>query len=103
MDSEFCKTCKSDCGEIKTHANWNCDLAEYLQVGNIVDVELVEYAFNCMPPITMNGEMVQMGEPYSHREDETGKWRATWSTFVKTEFGWVYAGHCFKGSHLNIN
>jgi hypothetical protein len=103
MNSELCKDCKSSCNEVKTYANWETDLSEYLQIGNIVDDEMVEYAYNVLPPATMNGSMVQIGEPYSHREDETGKWRATYATFVKTEAGWTYAGHCFRGRYENIN
>jgi hypothetical protein len=103
MNSEFCKNCKSNCSEIKTYANWDRDLSEYLQIGSIVDNEMVDYMVSVLPPVTLNGNMVQMGEPYSHRVDETGKWRATWATFVKTEAGWAYAGHCFKGRYENIN
>lgn len=101
MNSEFCEICKSKCDEVKTYKNWKGDLSEYLFVGCLVDDELIDYAINVLPPVTMTYNMVQIGEPYSHRMDKNGKYRPTYSTFVKTNEGWVYAGHCFKGEYIN--
>ncbi|MBP2657188.1 MAG: hypothetical protein H6Q69_220 [Firmicutes bacterium] len=65
---------------IKTYANWEGDLGAYLQIGDEVDQEMVDYFINVLPPACMNGECVQIGEPYSHRYDENGKWEATYPT-----------------------
>lgn len=84
---------------MKTYANWKGDLGEYLQVGDEVDQEMVDYFINVLPPVTMNGECVQMGEPYDHREDSEGRFRGRYSTLVSVGFSpnrrWFYAGYCF--------
>lgn len=64
----------------------------FLQIGDLVDKEFVEYFINVMPPATMNSHCIQIGEPYSHMNG-----KATFSTLKKTEEGWVYAGHCHRG------
>jgi len=88
---------------LKTYNEWQGSLSEYLKIGDEVDQEMVEYFINVLPPATMNGSCVQIGEPYSHREDsKTGKWRATYPTLKSNgQFGdnrkWFWAGDCFRG------
>lgn len=83
---------------IKSYADWNCDLKDYLQIGDLVDEEMVDYFISVMPPATMNGECVQMGEAYSHI-----KGRATYATLSRTRQEalsnkpWKYAGNCYRG------
>lgn len=88
--------------EIKTFANWNVNLDEYLKIGDLVDAEMVDYFINVLPPACMNGECIQMGEPCNHRPDSNGVWRATYSTLKKTPEGWRYAGQCFRGRTENV-
>ncbi|VBB08487.1 Hypothetical protein LUCI_3759, partial [Lucifera butyrica] len=77
--------------------DWEGDLDSFLEVGDLVDEEFVDYFINVLPPACMNGQCVQMGEPYSHNPDKDGKWRATYSTLKNSPEGWRYAGHCFRG------
>ena len=68
------------------------------KIGDMVDDTVVDEAVNVLPPATMTGVLVQMGEPYSHRPDHQGNWRATYATFAKVCSGvWEYRGHCFRG------
>ena len=90
--------------EIKTLKGWTdsrADITSYLKVGDIVNKELVDDIINSLPPITLNGLLVQMGEPYS--SDQHG--RNTYITFGKdTPFGnWHFKGICIKDSTKNID
>lgn len=81
--------------QIKTYAGWegsNKNLNEYLVVGDLVDEAMVNYFVDVLPPLCMNGQIIQIGEPYSH---VNGK--ATWYTLSKTSNGWMYCGLCHKG------
>lgn len=74
-----------------------------IKVGDYVDADVVMDGMDCLPPVMMRSSCAQIGEPYSHREDpETGKWRATYSTFKCLQGNfldgvWEYCGHCFLG------
>ena len=88
-----------------------CDksLTDALEVGEAVGEDIVQYVINCLPPRTLTGRVVQLGEPYSHRPKQNGatfwqKCYPTYLTFVKQEDGmWHYAGTCFAGETTNIN
>lgn len=82
---------------MKKYADWDCDLDVFLQIGDVVDREFVDYFINVLPPAFWNDRIVQMGEPYSHRDG-----KATYATLKNTGKGWVYAGHCFRGQTENI-
>ena len=46
--------------------------------------------------------MFNRREPAAHEYDpEKGKYRATYSTFVRTDGLWWYAGECFLGETVN--
>jgi hypothetical protein len=77
---------------MKTYENWKGSLNEYLQIGDVVDEEMQNYFIDVLPPATMNGECLQIGEAYSH---VNGK--STYPTLKNTFNGWVYAGHCHRG------
>lgn len=77
---------------IKTYANWKGDLHEYLQVGDLVDEEIVEHFINVMPPACYRSTCIQMGAAYTHIDN-----KPVYATLSKTEKGWTYAGHCFRG------
>lgn len=89
--------------KVKRYQDWQDDLGTFLQIGDLVDQEFVNYFIDVLPPACMNGKCVQIGEPYSHREDKNGKWRATFPTLKKTPEGWRYAGHCFRGETENVD
>ena len=82
---------------IKRYQEWEGSIDDFLQVGDLVDQEFVDYFINVLPPACMNGECVQIGEPYDHLADENDRWRATYPTLKKTSEGWRYAGNCFRG------
>lgn len=87
---------------IKRFIDWQGDLGQYLSIGDEVDEEMVQYFINILPPATMNGELVQMGEPFSHEYDSKGELRATYPTLKSnSQYGegcrWYYAGNCFRG------
>jgi hypothetical protein len=77
---------------MKTYKNWKGNLENYLQPGDVVDEEMVNYFIDVLPPAYMNSNLVQMGEPYSH---VNGK--ATYSTVYRKDGNWIYAGHCHVG------
>ena len=103
-NSEFCEICKNkDCDKIHTREDWKTDLNNDFFVGAIVDQEIVDECMNVLPPRTMKSGLIQMGEPYSHEYDKSGKLWATWATFAMTGKGWVFCGNCFAGEVNNIN
>lgn len=75
---------------------------DYFRIGDEVTEELVDYFMDLLPPAYMGYGMLQVGEPYSHECDpETEKWRATYTTFVKSEGKWRYVGECFYKQEVN--
>jgi len=87
---------------VKTYEEWDKDLSEYLDIGDLVDKEMVNYFVETLPPACNRSDLIQIGEPYSHKEDpEDGKWKGTYATLCKTPEGWRYAGHCFRGKKIN--
>lgn len=66
--------------------------------GDLVGQDVVDGVVNALPPMTLTGMLVQMGEPYSHELDQYGYYRATYATFQKVCAGvWEYRGNCFRG------
>lgn len=66
--------------------------------GDTVEEAIVDEFLNCVPPATYRADLVQCGEPASHREDpRNGKWRPTFATFSKQGKVWHYCGNCFAG------
>lgn len=84
--------------KFKTGANWKGDLNTYLQLGDVVDMEMVDHFINVLPPAYMSSRLVQMGEPYSH---VNGK--ATYPTLERMDGGWTYRGNCHRGDTHNRN
>ena len=81
---------------LKTKANWKGSLSEYLKIGDLVDSDMFEYFISVLPPATMNNNCVQIGEPYDHIKNTSGKFKAIYATLKNTSEGWVYVGKCFK-------
>lgn len=90
---------------MKTLTGWHNSgvrtLEEYLQVGDEVDLEMVDHFINLLPPRTLNATLVQVGEPYSMAPGDDGKNHTTWTTFHKANGKWYYAGNCFVGESIN--
>jgi hypothetical protein len=83
---------------MKTYQGWNGsgqDLSKYLQVGDEVDEELVDYILCVMPPATHRSDLIQMGEPHSFVAG-----RETFTTVHCVNGTWRYAGHCHRGSNV---
>jgi hypothetical protein len=84
---------------IKTYEQWHesrQDLSKFLQIGDIVDEEMVEYFLNVLPPKTWNNSIIQIGEPCDLVEGKN-----TYSTLKRTSKGWEWAGECHKGQTEN--
>jgi hypothetical protein len=80
---------------IKTRQQWaesHKNLGQFLQVGDPVDSDFVEWARDIMPPAHWTGQMIQIGEPQSHVDG-----RATFATFhLPSGSQWVFAGYCWR-------
>jgi hypothetical protein len=73
-------------------------------VGALVDEGIYTDFLESLPPISWKGNYFQNSEPYSHRlDEESGKWRATYSTFDGTDRKGVYRylGTCFLNERIH--
>ena len=75
---------------------------EFFFPGDTVAEDVYDNFLNILPPATMRQNLLQVGEPAAHEKDPaTGNYRATYSTFVRTDGLWWYAGECFRGETVN--
>lgn len=93
--------------EIKTLKEWeesgkNWD--DFCKPGELVDEDVYWYFLNILPPRNMGAGYLQVGGPYDSRlNPKTGKYMATYSTFVRVEDKvWKYCGNCFPGESVDI-
>lgn len=116
MHNYFCDQCgcSLDPGEIcecrrdpepehkfVTYADWEAagDFMKAAHPGDFVEERIVEEFLNSVPPASHRAGYIQSGEPYSHREDpRSGRFRATYPTFQKEGYNWIYRGCCFLGN-----
>lgn len=81
---------------MKTMEDWQKSDAlyfdEFVNVGDIVGEDVIDYFRNSVPPIIDKKYILQAGDPYS-----TVNGKSTYTTFTKEDEGWVYRGNCFKG------
>lgn len=91
--------------KVYTMGEFICDRA---RIGDYVEQKIVDNMLDALPPVCMCSNCSQPGEAVSHRQDpDTGKWRATYTTFKKV-FGtwskgdeiWEYCGNCFCGENV---
>src|SRR5690606_4445749 len=82
------------CG-VKTFAGWKGSMSQYLQVGDIVDEEMVDYFLTVLPPACWKMNLVQIGEPHSHING-----RPVFATIAKHGQHWYFKGYCFRGEHV---
>jgi hypothetical protein len=83
--------------EPKTLADWKGDIEDCLSPGDLVNDDIVDNFINVLPPLTLNGECIQMSEPTFHTPQG-----ATYPTLKKTLHGWAYAGNCYRGRTENV-
>jgi hypothetical protein len=82
-----------------THDNWPerwADVPAFTEVSKEVYNDMLD----ALPPVYLRHSPYcgfQMGEPQDHAEDETGKWRARFLTFVHVGRRYYYAGINFGG------
>ena len=80
---------------MKTYKGWlesrTKTIDEYLNIGDEVDEEMVDYFRDILPPKTYRSDILQVGEPYDHING-----RAIYLTFKKEDSRWIYKGNCFK-------
>lgn len=96
INSNKCLKIERKNPKIKTYKNWKGNLDEYLEIGDIVDNAMVEYFINVLPPVTMNKNMIQMGETYSYVDG-----KKIYSTLIKKQDKWIFAGYCHRGQVKN--
>jgi len=83
--------------EIKKLSDCNGSISEFLQVGDLVDGEIVDYFLNVLPPATWTASLIQMGEAMDYVNGKT-----TYLTLRKGSEGWEYAGTCHRGQTKNL-
>lgn len=93
-----------ECREYKGKKVYNKDWyygTDALEIGDLIEDEIVDDLMDCVPPICMRSNCSQVGEAASNRIDENGKCRNTYCTFKQIEPGiWEYCGDCFKGENV---
>ena len=93
------KECRQFKGKKVYNTSWYYGTAS-LEVGDLVEEDIVEDLMNCLPPACYRKDCAQCGEPVSTKRDEYGKIRHTYSTFKKVaENTWEYCGNCFRGEN----
>lgn len=89
--------------EIKTLDGWykfsnrtgKTSVCDYVQKGDIVSEDLINYFMSMLPPRTMSHDFLQIGEPYSHVYDIDRRLRPIFLTFAKCDNQWRFYGNCF--------
>lgn len=89
--------------KIKTMNDWKYDFGTDFTPGDRVDEEVYLHFLNVLPPLTNKYSMLQVSEPYNHLiDEEDGKLKGTYTTFIKDDISWIYCGNCFKGKTKHI-
>ncbi len=92
---------------IKTMNDWqrsnSSDFDSFAKVEDVIDEDIIDFFVNGISPITYRSNLIQCGEPYSHKYNpRTKRNEGTYITFAKTGDKWIYKGHCFFGEQKNI-
>lgn len=94
------KGCREYNGKFVYNEDWYYG-TDALQIGDLVEEEIVDDLMNCLPPACMRSDCSQLGEPHNHKIDDEGKTRATYVTFKRIAEGiWEYCGDCFRGENV---
>lgn len=87
---------------LKTLSGWResglPSVEDYLEVGDEVDGEMLDYFLNVLPPRTNRAGLLQAGGEISTVKNIDGGWLPTHLTFKQQGGTWRYAGRCFAGS-----
>lgn len=87
---------------LKTLSGWResglPSVEDYLEVGDEVDGEMLDYFLNVLPPRTNRAGLLQVGGEISTVKNIDGGWLPTHLTFKQQGGTWRYAGRCFAGS-----
>jgi len=77
---------------LKAFEHWKSgELAEYLEVGDLVDDEMVNYFLTAMPPAFHSDRIIQMGDPHYIGDNDP-----LYMTLILTNRGWMFHGDCFQ-------
>lgn len=95
--------------EIKTLKEWyeftertgNGSIYHYLNKGDIVSEDIIDYFLDILPPRSLSYNFLQVGEPYSHVYDISHCLRPTFMTFAKHDGAWKFYGHCYANETVN--
>jgi hypothetical protein len=90
-----------DINKVHAREDWKTSIQDDFYIGALIDEEIVNDLMNVVPPRTLNADMVQMGEVYSHIL-VNDKVMRTFFTVARTEQGWVYCGICLPGKIQNV-
>lgn len=95
--------------ETKTLKNWiefaeqtgKGSIYDYLNKGDIVSEDIVDYFIDLLPPVSMTFGFVQVGEAVAHVYDISHILKPVFMTFAKMDNKWRYLGNCFKNETID--
>lgn len=79
-----------------THENWPENWSK-VPAWTEVSEEIYNHFLDILPPLVMCGSFFQVSEPYSHEEDEKGRWRGKYMSFLKHDGKCWFVGINFAG------
>ena len=77
-----------------TYEDWERDGDLRPMIGQPVEDRVYYSLRDCVPPETSTRDLMQVGEPWDADAEFPGD---LYTTFKRTEQGWVYCGHCLSG------
>lgn len=80
--------------ETYTWKDWERDGELNPKIGQPVAEQIVREIGGCVPPIAWSHNLVQCGEPWDNDMEVN---EMLYTTFKRTEQGWIYCGHCLPG------
>lgn len=94
--------CRVHAGKKVYNKDWYYGI-DALEVGDLVEEDIVDELINCLPPRSMRENCTQLGEPYSHEIDQDGRCKPTFATFKRiAEHTWEFCGNCFGGKNVAV-
>ena len=84
------------------HKSGLAETLDYLEPGDVVGEDMIEFFRNQLPPATDRSGLMQMGDPYSHVLGDDQRQHATYLTFSRAYRNlWEYKGICFRNETEN--
>lgn len=89
---------------MKTYQDWgeHQTLTSYLNPGDEVDQEMVNYFCGTLPPQTMTSTVIQIGEPHDHFRDRHRHLRPIFATIQRTGNNGFIRGCAFPDRHSKL-